>query len=115
MGFGKALIEFFKNTIPQAIKDTVKAFGGFIDKISGVAGPIAIVVAVITALSSAYGGLGGVIERIKKVFSDAWGVAKQFFEATGAAGAVERLKEAFGKLGEALKGIYDALGALKPV
>lgn len=106
-GLFKTLSTTF-TTIGDMLGDAGFTFGG-------VAGTIGLVATAIASLTSAYGGLGGVIERIKKVFSDAWGVAKQFFEATGAAGAVERLKEAFGKLGEALKGIYDALGALKPV
>ena len=73
------------------------------------------ITAALIALSSAYGGLGGVVERIGKVFADAWDIAKKLFDALGGSEVIDYCKEAFGRLGSALKGVYDALAALKPI
>ena len=116
----------FKLSFFEAIQTHIDSLsGGPLVKLRGFIGAVkdfvfswkgaSIITAIVVSLSSAYGGLGGAIDRIKQVFTDAWDVAKRFMDALGASGAVERLKEAFGKLGEALKGVYDALAALKPV
>lgn len=70
---------------------------------------------VILSLTSAYGGLGGVLERVKQMFSDMFDIAKKVLEALGAQAGIDILKDAFSRLGDALKRVYDALGALKPM
>lgn len=115
MGLGKAFVEFFKHTVPSAMSGAVKAISGFASKLAGFAGPIAAVVAVVTSLTSAYGGLGGVIQRIGKVFSDAAKYVKGVMDALGASETIQYAKDAFGRLGESLKKVYDSLAVLKPL
>ena len=90
-------------------------FKGVASWVGNIAGPFAAITAVVLSLTSAYGGLGGVLERVKKVFTDAWDIIKKFYEASEIANAIAYLKEQFGRLKDALKGIYDALAPLKPM
>lgn len=78
-------------------------------------GPIAIVIGLITALSSAYGGLGGVLQRIGKVFSDTWDNVKEWAGMIGLSDSIEKFKSALGRLWDYIKKLYDILGLLKPV
>lgn len=74
-----------------------------------------IITGIIIALSSAYGGLGGALDRVKQVFTDAWDIVKKVMDALGASEAIDYIKDAFGRLGDAVKKVYDALANLKPM
>ena len=93
-----------------------KAFSTALKSMTGLGvGGFALLATAILSLTSAYGGLGGVIERIKKVFSDAWDVMKKVFDLVGGNEAIQRCKDAFSHLGDAFGKVYDALGKLKPL
>lgn len=76
---------------------------------------IAAVVTVVLSLTSSYGGLHGVMEKVGDVFKNVGNNVKEFAKNIGFDKAIERLKTAFGHMGEALKKVYDQLAVLKPV
>ena len=115
LGLGTAFKELFTSTIPSALSSAGAAFGGFMESVSAIAGPLAIVIAAVLSLTSSYGGLGGVLKRVGKVFSDTVKHVKDFADKIGFSEKIEKLKDAFGHLVEPLKRIYDVLGLLKPV
>jgi hypothetical protein len=93
---------------PTAIK-------AFLTAVKGIAGPVTAVITVIASLSSSYGGLGGVLERIGQLISDVTENVKKFAKAIGMDGVINRLKTSLGKLSDAFGKVYDALGKLKPI
>ena len=119
---GNALHSIGHDTIVTGLGDTIATSTGLLDMLTGVgewigslAGPIAAVTAVVVSLTSAYGGLGGVIERIKQVFSDAFGIIKAVMDKLGATESLNAVKDAFGRLGDSIKALYDSLAGLKPL
>jgi len=83
--------------------------------LEGIAAPAAVAIAAILSLTSSYGGLGGVMQRIGKLFSDVKKKVSDFAKAIGFHEAIDRLKNSLSKLGDGFKKIYDALGKLKPI
>lgn len=69
----------------------------------------------ILSLTSSYGGLGGVLERVGKVFSDTVKHVKDFANSIGFSDKIQKLKDAFSHLLDPLKRVYEVLGKLKPV
>lgn len=69
---------------------------------------VGVITAVVIALSSAYGGLGGAIKRVGEMFSQAFEKVKIFADSIGFSDKINALKESFKKL-------YDILAVLKPV
>ena len=95
---------------------TIKALGSAITASGGtIAVAIGLIVAAIASLTSSYGGLGGVIERVGKVFGDAIKGMKDFANSIGFSDKIDKLKKSLSNMVEPLKKLYDALGKLKPV
>lgn len=86
--------------------------GAILEVLEGAFWPIAIVV---TSLLSSFGGLGGLLERIGKIFKDTAEWVGFFWDKLGGSTVVELLRVSFGHLAKAFGRVYDALGKLKPV
>lgn len=76
--------------------------------IAGVNPIVWVAIAAVTSLSSAYGGIGGVLKRIGQIFSDTAKHVKEFADRIGFSEKLQVLAKGFGV-------IYDALGRLKPL
>jgi hypothetical protein len=103
----------FKNVF-YSLTNTVKPLGkvvGVLEKLGKAIFSfkgIGVITAVVIALSSAYGGLGGAIKRVGEMFGQAFEKVKIFADSIGFSDKINALKESFKKL-------YDILAVLKPV
>lgn len=117
--FGAFLKDWKKLGLWKAMKESVSVAttisSGFAETLAALAGPIAIVTGLVLSLTSSYGGLSGVLERVKKVFSDTIQHVKDFADSIGFSDKIAALKDALGGLGGVFKTIYEWLGLLKPI
>lgn len=109
----------FVSLMEAAAVDGAGKFTAFNTALKGMTGigsvGFGLIATAIASLTSSYGGLGGVLERIKKMFSDMIDIAKNVMDALGANEALQAAREGFEKLAAGLKKVYDALAVLKPV
>jgi len=114
--FGKDLSGYFSTAAAELGENGLgSALMGVGDILSKMAGPIALVTAAIISLTESYGGLGGVLERVGKIFTDTWDNIKQWSDTIGLSDNIAKLGEAFGKLWDKLQALLSILGLLKPV
>lgn len=116
-GLWTPIKEFFTVTLPAVfgsggsytLGEGITAFLTDMGKALSAVNPIVwVAIAAVTSLSSAYGGIGGVLKRIGQIFSDTAKHVKEFADRIGFSEKLQVLAKGFGT-------IYDALGRLKPL
>ena len=80
--------------------------GAFVAAVAPVAAAIAGITLAVKSFVDSFGGVGGAVERLKKLFGDISGYLKGVAEDLNLAGVIQRLKDAF-------SGLFSSLGNMK--